>query len=251
MSDKLLILSVNVGRRQTLEGILQSTPANILLVQEPPWFDLTPTRPDTDPDGVITWSTCRNSMWECYSPPGLTRRPRVATFIKSDLCLALRPNVLLDNASYTFLPLSLSFPSHALLLLNFYHHVTDHSPNFESLFSFPISADIPTIISGDFNTHSPTWSPIHTRPSPWHHSLEQWLDENTPLSLVPADSVTRRADNASPLCIDFIFENPTGLDSCTDPTCSVSFNYSAGSDNAGLLPLELGSAPPPSQSILG
>src|SRR5487761_1223243 len=115
MSEHPSILSVNVGKRHAShESILQTSSADILLIQEPAWFNLVPSRSDYNPDGTPSWGTCRNDMWEVYLPPRLTKCPEVATFIRKSLISSLHPTTLLHVATYSLLPITISFPLFSL-----------------------------------------------------------------------------------------------------------------------------------------
>ena len=92
------------------------------------------------------------------------------------------------------------------------------------------------LLCGDFNTHSPLWSPLDVPPSRWHNQLETWLDESGLVSTVPEGTITHRAPGTCPSVIDHIFVNDAFLGNPLYPAeCAVSFNYSIRSDHAGLL----------------
>ena len=63
------IMSVNVRwRNVVLHGLLQHSPSDIILVQEP-WFGRINTLcDDSDPDGVEVQGTVANNQWECILP---------------------------------------------------------------------------------------------------------------------------------------------------------------------------------------
>jgi hypothetical protein len=86
--------------------------------------------------------------------------------------------------------------------------------------------------------------------SPWAHKLEEWLDQNNLISLVPNGSLTHRASRGRPSLIDHIFVNLLFLEHPTFPAhCSVSFESSILLDHAGLslnIPLYTPPSLPPS-----
>ena len=153
------ILSVNIAHSNAIHSsVLQTTTANILLIQEPYWGNLVPSRSDTNTEGNVTWGSYRNDMWETFLPPRFTDRPRVATFVRKSLCPSLNPTTRLSEATACLLLIVFSFPLYSLTLINFYHHVVDHHPNLDDLTNLPIPDESPILLCGDFNTHSPSWS---------------------------------------------------------------------------------------------
>src|SRR5579863_6307936 len=239
MPDDLILLSANLGRRHSaLETLLQSSPAHILLIQEPSWVSLVPEHSDSDPTGIPVYGTARHRDWVAFLPPPSPDRPRVATFIRSSLVRSWAITTYPPFSSYTGLGLIVTLPDHTdpILLLNFYHHVMDHSPRLFPLFSLPSSLHIPTFLFGDFNTHFPQWSPPDARPSPWASSLDNWLNNEDLTSLVPPGSITRVSGASRGSLIDFIFANDRAFSSFPVPShCSISFTYTASPDHAGLL----------------
>src|SRR5579863_7680448 len=138
----------------------------------------------------------------------------------------------------------------SILILNFYHHVETHSPRIFPLLTLPDLLTTPVILGGAFNTHFPPWpSPIARRPSPWATPLSTWLDNEGFLPLNLPRSVTRESHAHRGSNIDFIFINEKAFDSLLLPTyCTVSFNYTASPDHAGLLlevPITITPPPPP------
>src|SRR5579863_1967670 len=251
MPESLTLLSANLGRRHSaLETLLQSTPAHILLIQEPSWISLVPEHSDSDSTGVPVYGTACHADWITYLPPPSPDRPRVATFIRSSLVHSWVITTYAPFSSYSSLGLLLTHPDHPdpILLLNFYHHVMDHSPHLDTLLSLPPLLHIPTLLCGDFNTHFPQWSPPHARPSPWASSLYNWLSNEDFISLVPLHSITRESATHRGSLIDFIFANDRAFSSFPLPDhCSGSFSYTASPDHAGLLlhlPFSATSTPP-------
>src|SRR6267142_2780596 len=324
MSDNLTILSVNVRKNhRDLEAILESTLADIILVQEPSWVRLVPLRSDTDPLGDETRGSVNHPKWNALFPlmagPTPDERPLVATFLRKSSTRSFVISVLPSFSSLTSLGLNIStgpvsdhasggrvdsqtvsanesttedvdplgsaretggaimvdglladpstyaplrapvfappppvrrtgVPPFTLHILNFYHHVVRHRPSLLPLLSFDMD-DTPTLLAGDFNTHSPLWSPPGVPPSRWHDQLEEWLDASGLVSTVPEGAITHRAPGTRPSLIDHIFVNQAFLSHPAFPVeCAVSFEYVVGSDHAGLLltvPTSHSPVPPP------
>jgi hypothetical protein len=224
-----------------MESILELTTANILLIQEPPWGQLVPTVSDSDPDGKVRKGTSRHRAWECLLPPASTfstvadSRPRVAFFYRRRLATSCTFLPIPSLASYHSIGVDVHSSSFHLRLLCFYHHVPSNTHSLHPLLSFPFQPSIPTLIGGDFNTHSLFWSHPCQSLSSWAPVLEDWIDEHSLFLTVPDGSTTWQNSRSHSL-IDLLFVNSTLLDFPLSPSsCEVSFALSFGSDHAGLL----------------
>jgi len=121
MSNALTILSVNVRKNhQDLEAILETTLADIILVQEPSWVRLVPLRSDTDPQGDETRGSVNHPKWNALFPPtaGPTpeARPLVATFLRKSTTHSFIVSILPSFSSLTSLGLNITaglVPDHA------------------------------------------------------------------------------------------------------------------------------------------
>lgn len=71
------------------------------------------------------------------------------------------------------LPLDTHLRSSSFWVINTYHD-TDFHASLGDILNIEMDLQIPTIIGGDFNTHSRTWSPPGIQPSPWADRLEDW-----------------------------------------------------------------------------
>jgi hypothetical protein len=257
MSEYLTILSVNVNRSLvTLTALLETADTDILLIQEPYWGPLVPLRSDTDPDGTKVTGTMNHRGWRAFHPsPTDGAYPHVATFVRQKVAttLTIIPSPIIDTYYALGLTLTLSLPLRPITLINFYHHVEQKRARLEELLCCTIPCDEATLLCGDFNTHSTLWSPGNIRPSIWADSLEEWLDSENLVLLVPDGSITWRRGSNKPSLIDLILGNPAFLEVLSFPCeCSVSFDLSIGSDHAGLLlALPLSLPPPPTTNQSG
>ena len=237
MQDNLLILSVNVNRQPSaLITILETTDASILLIQEPSWGRLVPKKSDEDPEGVEVHGTCSHPKWRTILPITTDEDPvpHVAIFLRTTFTDAATYSIIPDANSYSCLGLRLDLVDDPIIIINYYHHVINKRPNLRHLLSLPIP-DGPLLLCGDFNTHSPLWSPPDLPTSPWAPTLETWLDDNSLMSLVPEGSITRRSTTGRDSTLDHIFVNMTFLGNPSFPaTCSISFERSISSDHAAL-----------------
>jgi hypothetical protein len=126
-------------------------------------------------------------------------------------------------------------PGHRFRLINVYHQVPEKGHSLHGLFDSSLDSTIPTLVVGDFNTHSSLWSPPRLTRSPWADALESWLLDQHLSCRNPAGVVTWRGlPGQTPSTLDLLFLNPLALssDRFSDPL--VSFDLSLGSDHAAL-----------------
>jgi len=63
-------------------------------------------------------------------------------------------------------------------LINVYHEVVDDRHTLQCLFDHDLDELTPTLVVGDFNTHSHRWSLPGHEPSSWVGRFDEWLDAN-------------------------------------------------------------------------
>src|SRR5579863_2277682 len=151
MPENLTILSANLGRRHSaLEDLLQSSPFQILLIQEPSWVPLTNDRSDTVPTGLQRYGTAKHSSWTTFLPPleQPNTRPRVAIFVRNSLVCTCLITTYTPFSSYTGMGITVKHPllTDSILILNFYHHVESHSPRIFPLLTLPDLLSTPVIL---------------------------------------------------------------------------------------------------------
>src|SRR6267142_2087646 len=206
------------------------------------------------PDGT---SVSANRSTTDVPPPGGARETRGAIMAVATGCrvMAYAPLRAPEVSSIPDSPNSLphASPSQALCLINFYHYTSTSPPLFHPLFLPPIDHCIPHLLAGDFNTHSPTWSPSHTKTSPWHDTLELWFDQEGFVSMVPKGTITWQHPHHCGSLLDLLLLNEAALAIPAFPcTCAMSFKYSYGSDHTGLsitIPLARTTPPPSLPSV--
>lgn len=140
MLHDLRILSVNINRQlDALTTILETTDANILLIQKPSWGRLVPKKSDTDPDGIEVKGTISHPRWRTILPlvSESDPSPCVTIFLCSDLTDRLTYSIIPDMNSYTCLGIRLDTDS-PIFIINYYHHVIDKRPNLHHLLMLPI-----------------------------------------------------------------------------------------------------------------
>ena len=119
---------------------------------------------DTDPMGTAIFGATNNNMWVCYLPSFTDADlVRVAIFVKHDLAhtFSLVNHVTHPLASVESMVMDFTFEDEILRIVNVYHrtHGCPHH-NLLHLFSSELDPLIPTLLMGDFNTHSPVWSSL-------------------------------------------------------------------------------------------
>src|SRR6267142_3304606 len=115
MSNTLIILSVNVRKsHKDLETILETTLADVLLVQEPSWVRLVPLCSDTNPLGEVTRGSVNHPKWHALFPPMAgptpTSRPLVATFLRKSSTCSFIISILPSFSSLTSLGINIANP---------------------------------------------------------------------------------------------------------------------------------------------
>ena len=241
----MYIASVNMRKRNAVTHALlnNNNDAHIILIQEP-WFDRIGTaRKDNARQGVDVLGGVACPKWELIYP-GLTdgQRPKVMAY-------ARKPTKLPTKAPrFTVVP-RLDICSHPTLqvidiivnddqiwrVINFYHDVRDDT-SLRALLSLDIDALTPTLIVGDFNTHSLTWSLPDTPRSRWATSVERWAAQNQLMLANEARVITRKgAEHERDSVIDLAWYNEIAVQTTTFSDLKIDWGGSLGSDHAMLI----------------
>jgi hypothetical protein len=119
-------------------------------------------------------------------------------------------------------------------VINVYHDLRDTS-GLEALLSLDLDPFIPTLVMGDFNTHSRSWSPSDVAPSYWAWRLEEWAVCNL-LTLANTPSVVTRKGSGRERdsVLDLAWYNAAAIDRATFSDLRVDWEGSLGSDHAAL-----------------
>jgi endonuclease/exonuclease/phosphatase family metal-dependent hydrolase len=229
--------SVNVRRGpERTAALLQTDNADFLLIQEPWWGTIGTGRSDTNPDGAPTKGfTSGADTWDTFAPnlnPGET--PKVVAFVRKTIA---RECVVINDASHPAannrcLVLNITHGHESLRVVNYYHHVVDHRPSIRDLTAHDFDPALPTILVGDFNTHSHSWS-IPGRPqSTWAEALEDWFEAQTLTIASPTQTPTRCEDGHAPSVLDLLLVNTAASWSDQVYFDFLSFSASLASDHA-------------------
>jgi hypothetical protein len=165
------LLWLNVQRsNHRLHAILNSNKeADIILVQEP-WFNpINTRRSDTDPVGTPVLGTVANPLWETLLPRTLPdQQCKVAAFRHITSNHFSVTNCINLTSNYHMLTLDIHTNHETLWVYNIYHDAcmedkkdnpsqsscTTHLKSLEDILAIDTDPCVPTIIGGDFNTHS-------------------------------------------------------------------------------------------------
>jgi len=125
------------------------------------------------------------------------------------------------------------------LLVNIYHSVRDYKPTLSHILPHPLDPATPTLVVGDFNMHSSTWSLPGAMVSSWATPLKEWFEESDLLLANPTGMATRkgtcsdnRTERDSVLDL-FLLNDSAFATGCFSPM-TISFDDSLGSDHAAL-----------------
>ena len=131
--------------------------------------------------------------------------------------------------------MDISFDDDLIHLVNVYHDVPPTGHNLSHLLSLDLDPVVPTLVSGDFNTHGPEWSLPGATMSAWAQALEDWFESNE-LSLISPLGVATwlGREDQRPSVLDLSLLNAPAIASDQFSDTSVSFQLSLGSDHAAL-----------------
>ena len=237
------IASVNMRKRNAVTHALLNSDkdTNLLLIQEP-WFSKIGTaRQDNAKQGVDIQGGVTAPKWELIYP-SLTegQRPKVMAYARKNSAMDF------DAPQFTAVP-RLDICKHPTLqvldiildeehwrVINFYHDVRDNT-SLQALLALDIDPTIPTLLIGDFNLHSRSWSPPDTLRSPQATRFETWAAVNLlTLANNPGEITRRGAGHEKDSVIDLAWYNDAAIQDATFAGLEVDWAGSLGSDHAML-----------------
>jgi Endonuclease-reverse transcriptase len=119
-------------------------------------------------------------------------------------------------------------------IINFYHDVRDNTC-LQVLLDIDISTTTPTLIIGDFNTHSPAWSPPGIPQSHWTSRLKEWAATNLLMLANNPGEITRKgSEHEKDSVIDLAWYNEAAIQAATFLGLQLDWAGSLGSDHAML-----------------
>jgi hypothetical protein len=160
------ILFVNMHHHNAASHSLLNinTKADIIMVQEP-WYDrISMTCSDLDPEGVDILGGIANPKWDCiYPKTNHGERCKVMAYCCISSTYFNVTNCLDLASCHHILTLDIHLGSSEFHAINVYHDM-DHHTSLNNILNIEMDPHIPTIIGGDFNTHSWMWSPPGIHP---------------------------------------------------------------------------------------
>lgn len=121
-----------------------------------------------------------------------------------------------------------------LCIINFYHDVMDKML-LCSLLDLDLDPVVPTILIGDFNIHSYSWSPMGISPSPRSQDFEAWAAAQTfELLTNPGDVTHQNNDRERPSMLDLTWHNLATVVSTPLTPPSLDWAATLGSDHMGI-----------------
>jgi hypothetical protein len=228
-------------RNAAMHALLATnTSDDILFIQEP-WFSTIGTsRCDVSIKGKeVLWGAASLKWTLAYPYFTTTQRAKVMTYVRThdrsspfrksfvkhivrnDLCA--HPCILITDLVMT---------DTYWRTINFYNDV-DNPSALTTLISLDLDPTIPTLLTGDFNLHSHSWSPPD-----WAHShaadrVEEWLATQTFNLLSTPGVPTHRGENGGhDSMLDLVWHNLASESQATFQGAHVDWTGSLGSDHA-------------------
>jgi hypothetical protein len=238
--NPLVIASVNMRKRNaTTHALLNSnTTDNLILIQEP-WFDKIGTaRKDNEQQGVDVLGGVASPAWEILYPSFKGKqRPKVMAYARKHNPGAPHFSAVprLDLSTHPTLQIiDVVFDNEKWQVINFYHDVLDITSR-QALLALDIDAITPTLVIGDFNTHSRTWSPPDVARSTWANDVEEWAAANLlALANTPGEVTRRGAEHERDSVIDLAWYNEAATQAATFSDLRLDWDGSLASDHAML-----------------
>ena len=154
--------------------------ADLILLQEPSWGFIGRNRSDVNPNGSSVMGSTAQQSWHTYHPclsslSDPTFRPRVLAYSNrsSGATFSLRSDLVQHG---DIMAIEVSRGPSSCLIVNLYNDELNSA--LLQLYSMPFDRSSPTIITGNFNLHHPTWSPEHCQESPHANILTDWMTAN-------------------------------------------------------------------------
>ena len=231
------ILAVNMYcSNVATHSLLQTSNADILLIQEPWYGHVQVVWSDSDPSVDMVNGIAHNPCWESFLPPHSSSDTcKVSAYVRTGLaCSATVVNNLTHPlASASSMVLDFHHDEEQIHLVNVYHLHPERGHALHHILSSTLDPLIPTAVFGDFNTHSPLWSVPNATPSAWASCLVDWfIDQGLDLLNEPGWVTWNGRDDQLASVLDLAFLNEAAMASDQFFLYSVLFAESVGSDHA-------------------
>ena len=234
------IVSANMRKRnEASHALLNITnKAHLILIQEP-WFNRIGTaRKDDAREGIDVLGGVAAPAWNIVYPSfDKDKKPKVMAYVRKQTQGTTHFTVVprVDVCSHpTVQVLDVILDTEKWRVINFYNDVLDHS-SLDSLLNLDIDAITPTLVIGDFNAHSQTWSPPDVPRSGRATRIEEWAAMNLlTLANTPGEVTRKGANQDRDSVIDLAWYNEAAILASTFSELTVDWKGSLGSDHAML-----------------
>lgn len=225
------VLQLNVARSNArMHAVLNSTPHDICLFQDPWWGSVGVERSVTSSHSSV-FGTVNSNLWTCITPatnPPSTS-PGVVVYYRKGLSW-LDAIVSTDHPSSSdILPVLFFAHGFKFCIINVYLHGNSAKDNALLLVEHPVDLNIPTFYAGDFNLHHKLWSlpdDSRTRQTGAASDIAEWILSNDIAIYNTPGVATRRGKRGQrDSIIDLTLANSTAADTgiISDWGCSSDF----------------------------
>jgi len=240
------VKSVNVHQsNERIHTLLNLDDTDILLIQEPWYSTIATLRSDTDPLGTPSRGAPINNKWDLHVPKTRNAKTcKTIAYTRKSLSYThatVKTTNVLNHllSTQNSIILDIKEDDHtSLRIINFYHMVLKNGGhNLQPLLDYNMDDSTPTLLIGDFNTHSRRWSLPDKKESSWAPRLLDWLNTNLLSLLNPPRIPTWHGykESDKPSVLDLAFANNGALIDGQLREIVVSRADSLSSDHAALL----------------
>jgi len=239
-----IISSVNMRKCNAVTHAMlnHASHAHLLLIQEP-WYDWIGTaRQDNAREGIDVLGGVASPVWNIHYPStNKGQRPKVMAYscktINANSSKQLPFSVVTcpDICAHPCIQiLNIIHVGEEWRVINVYHNTRDMS-GLDALMTLDLDPFTPTLIMGDFNTHSRSRSPDNIEPSYWAWRLEEWAVGNLlTLANNPGTITHQGTNNERDSVLDLAWFNTAAIDRATFSNLQVDWEGSLGSDHTAL-----------------
>jgi hypothetical protein len=239
--SKHQLLSINMCRRNAaMHSLLETNIEDDVLFVQEPWFDrIGVSRADRAREGVDVHGGANHPDWELFYPYFTNdKRAKVMTYKRKQVVNRINPLKVvpqLDLAKHpSILITDIYVHKDMLRVINYYNDVDDTS-SLNTLLSLDLDPTVPTLLLGDFNLHSRSWSPSSWERSTSSPCFEQWAATQTfSIQTTPGDITRRGTGTERSSTLDLTWHN-WAMElkvAMTPPT--LDWAASLGSDHCGI-----------------